>query len=112
MFRKVLQFINGTTNSMIIHNGTKIKTIMKYVVLTNDFPLFQSPKAIDSANLFFNPRVKPMSKKLSQTIIEESINQMPYSSEFTYPKVIGTSIKDIKILNPFTAKEPRIFFLL
>ena len=36
-----------------------------------------------SPNLFFNPNVKPTSKKLSQSITLEIVNQIPYKVELT-----------------------------
>ncbi len=74
-------------------------------------PLFQSFMAMASVSLFFSPNVKPISKKFNQIIMDDSVNQIPYNSEETYPNVIGTNNKDMIILHPFIASEPIMFFL-
>ena len=61
----------------------KINTIMKYVVLTNALPRCQSSCAMASANLFFSPNVKPISKNPSHTIIDDMVSHIPYISDET-----------------------------
>lgn len=85
--------------------------IIKYVVETNARPFSQSFKAIASVSFVFNPKVNPTSKKLSHIIIDDNVNQIPYSSDDTYPNVSGTSINDINMLHPLIIKDPNIFFL-
>lgn len=94
----------------IMHRGTKIQIIVIYVVETNDFPFSHSCLAMDSANLFFNPKVNPISKNWNQTIIDERVNHIPYNSEFKYPKVIGTNSSDMIILILLIINDQKIFF--
>ena len=97
------------TTSIIIPIGTKIRIITKYVVDTNSFPLFQLLRAIDSANLFFNPCEKPISKIPIHPTIDDNVSQMPYNSEETYPRVNGTRTKEISKLRPLYINDPNMF---
>ena len=41
--------------------------------------------------------------------MEERVNQIPYISESTYPRVMGTNKSCIKMLIPLTKRDPMIF---
>ena len=92
-------------------NGTKRTIRAKYVVDTSDFALIQSFIAMASVSLFFNPREKPISRKLIHVITLARVIQMPYISEEKKPSVKGIKSKFTRAPAPLSIIVSTIFFL-
>ena len=77
IFKNDAQSMYGMAMIRRIHNGINIKIMMKYVVDTKDFPFSHWFNVMASVNLFFSPRVNPISKKLIHIIMDDNVSQIP-----------------------------------